>query len=221
MMLTDHIFAHDADAANSPFGSLINRLTQVDFANTEASTIASILRETHSDATSLSRFANFVPDRYARNGVYRNDCFELVVMCWPANVRSAIHEHGGSRGFVRVERGSLLAENYTIVESDPQTGFARLALDAKRTLTTGEVEIVVPGNDVHRVGAAGGKTAISLHLYARPLDTFFVFDEQQHTIRSCTSQYDMRPAGPMLAPDARPREKMKTPIVSAKSRRPA
>ncbi len=193
MMITDHRFAHDFKAATSPFARLINLLTQVDFANAEGSTIAGILRETPIDGTGLSRFKKFVPDRYARNGVYRNECFELVVMCWPANLRSPIHEHGGSRGFVRVESGSLIAENYSIVESDPETGFARLSLDASRTLTTGEVEIVVPGNDVHRVGAAGGEVAVSLHLYARPLDTFFIFDEERQTSRSHTSQYDIRP----------------------------
>jgi cysteine dioxygenase len=194
MQFTDQGLTNDIPrSARSPFARLIGRLLQVDLVTADASAIARILDENRIDEASLSRFINFVPDRYSRNGVYRNAGFELIVMCWPANIRSAIHEHGGSRGFVQVQRGTLEAENYTLVESDRKAGYARLSFDAKRTLTVGDIEIAVPGQDVHRVGSAGGESAVSLHLYARPLDKFFIFDELHQMCRSVKSRYDMDP----------------------------
>jgi cysteine dioxygenase len=179
-------------ARSAPFGRLVERLNQIDFPIAPADAVTALLHGVRIDDESLSGFTNFIPGRYSRNGVYRNPRFELIVMCWPANVFSAIHEHGGSRGFVLVQRGSLVAENYTLIESDRETGTAQLSLDGKRTLRTNDIELAVPGRDVHRVGAVGGN-AISLHLYAKPLDKFLVFDQTEQTCRQVTSRYDMVP----------------------------
>jgi cysteine dioxygenase len=193
MMHTQQTSARDfLFAPTSPFGRLIGGLARVDFATADGKTVRAMLDEIRFDDASLTRFTNFLPGRHSRNGVYRNPRFELIVMCWPADVHSAVHEHGGSRGFVKVERGSLVAENYTVVESEQQAGYARLAFDGRRVLEAGDIEVTAPGQDVHRVGAVG-QDAVSLHLYAKPLDTFFVFDESSRTCREVTSRYDTMP----------------------------
>jgi cysteine dioxygenase len=58
----------------------------------------------------------------------------------------------------------------------------------------GEIDARTVVGDVHRVAPVGGP-AISVHVYAEPLDTCLVFDVEQNTCRSAVNRYDRSPIG--------------------------
>jgi predicted metal-dependent enzyme (double-stranded beta helix superfamily) len=144
------------------------------------------------DAAHLAPFATFVPGRYTRHCVYRDDRFELLVMGWPAGLDSPIHDHGGSRGGVRVLGGTLRVEDFAINDGGRAPGPARLQAIGTRLVEVGAVDALTPERDVHRVGAIGGD-ALSLHLYAGPLDRCLVFDLEAQQCGVRVSAYDTPP----------------------------
>lgn len=184
--------ASSVRAVNASFDRLIADAARIDVLSAAASTVRALLTDARIDDASLAEFAQFVPGRYARNGVYRDARFELIVMCWPAATESPIHDHGGSRGFVQVLRGTLTTESFTIAERDSNLQLARLTPSTTRTLRPGEIETTAPGDDVHRV-RAGAQGAITLHLYAEPLAAFAIFDRPTDTYRQSTARYDAPP----------------------------
>ena len=51
--------------------------------------------------------ALFSERRYARNLVYKDREFEIMIMCWNAGQRSSIHDHAGSLGGLKILEGEL------------------------------------------------------------------------------------------------------------------
>src|SRR5215467_16258065 len=49
----------------------------------------------------------FSEKRYARNLVYKDREFEIMIMCWNAGQRSSIHDHAGSLGGLKILSGEL------------------------------------------------------------------------------------------------------------------
>jgi len=47
------------------------------------------------------------PTKYSRNLIARNKHFTLMLLCWPPNTGSSIHDHGGSECWLRVVQGTL------------------------------------------------------------------------------------------------------------------
>ncbi len=171
---------------------LLAALADIDFATASDDAIAALLTALPPDAAALAPFVTFAANRYTRKCVHRSARFELLVLCWPAGVRSPVHGHGGSRGFVAVSRGALHAQNFAIEAGGHEPGLARLAADGTGVLRAGDVEIVGPARDVHAVGAHGGD-AIALHLYAAPIQEFLIYDIEHGTCRANVSRDDMPP----------------------------
>ncbi len=58
-------------------------------------------------AEEVQPHALFSEKRYARNLVYKDREFEIMIMCWKAGQRSSIHDHAGSLGGIRILQGEL------------------------------------------------------------------------------------------------------------------
>ncbi|KAI8853304.1 RmlC-like cupin domain-containing protein, partial [Chytridium lagenaria] len=64
------------------------------------------------------KFAHFDPRKYTRNLVDDgNGKFNLMVLCWPENQSSAIHDHAGSHCLMKVLDGEILETQYHWPES--------------------------------------------------------------------------------------------------------
>ena len=82
------------------------------------------------------------------------------LIAWGAGSEVAAHDHGGSRGAVRVLRGAL-----TEASCDLPSGRWQ-----RRSIRSGQ-SIEVPTTAVHRVSNLGTAPALSLHVYSPPLAT--------------------------------------------------
>jgi cysteine dioxygenase len=171
---------------------LLTALTAIDFTTVDDARVAALFATLPPDEAALAPFLHVAADRYTRTCVHRDARFELLVLCWPAKVRSPVPGHGGSRGFITVCRGALLTRNYTLVDGGAEPGPARVAIAQTEVLRAGETGVAVPGRDVHDVGAHGS-AAVSLHLYAAPLGHYLVYDIARGTCRASTSRDDVPP----------------------------
>ena len=48
------------------------------------------------------------PSKYTRNLVFKNENMEVLLMCWPGNSQSTIHDHDQSSCWVRSDESSFL-----------------------------------------------------------------------------------------------------------------
>jgi cysteine dioxygenase len=155
--------------------------------------VAAALRGVRIDARTLEPFLTWTTGRYTRNLVARDAAFELIAICWDADARSAIHDHADSDCAFVLQSGAITCENYRVAWPDgSQSGTCELRRTTTRTLREGEIDMRSGHLSVHRVGACDGR-AVTLHVYAKPIDACTVFDEDGSS-RIMPSRYDTVPA---------------------------
>src|ERR1700683_237025 len=109
--------------------------------------------------------------------VARTDEFDAWLIAWPAGGRVELHDHGWSRGAIRVINGRL-------VEAVPQRGESgRLSL-VTRGVAAGET-LGFDADHVHDVVNEGPEAALSLHVYSPGLRsmTFYAVEEERLVAR--------------------------------------
>ena len=143
------------------------------------------------DRKSLRPYVHFQPARYTRNLVYRNADFELLVLCWNEFSTSPIHDHDGQRCWFVVHSGAMQVVDYTLVEGGSQPGYALVAPEGPaKYLSAGASDFRNEGSQLHSVGAAAGLTAVSIHLYSRPLDHCMIFNRRTNLCERVALRYD-------------------------------
>jgi cysteine dioxygenase len=184
--------ARAAIVAGSPLERIAGELAELDLRRVGDSTIEALLRAIPVTAADLTSVLLAAPPRYTRNLVHRQAAFEIVALHWSAGARSPIHDHGGSRCFVSVVSGSLVSDEFALISGGRVAGPAKLSHLRTRTLAAGDIDVRTSQVDIHRVAAPAAE-AISLHIYAEPLDRYLVFDREAEVCRDARSRYDERP----------------------------
>ena len=67
----------------------------------------------------LKVYLHFKDSKYARNLVYKDKDFEILIVCWHPEQIAPIHGHEGEKCWMRVELGSLNICNYKLESIDP------------------------------------------------------------------------------------------------------
>ena len=126
----------------------------------------------------------FSEKRYARNLVYKDRGFEIMIMCWNSGQRSSIHDHAGSLGGLKILQGELT-----------ECLFARAANGMIKSLSSADYAIentrVEETSLIHQISdlqAENGK-AISVHIYIPPLVRMNVYSLEDPAVRNILPQY--------------------------------
>lgn len=171
----------------------IKRLADA-FAQMRASTahdeIVQWLRAAVHLVASIPKPQNLSPNRdYTRTVLHRCEDFEILVLHWPANCLSAIHDHGGSLCWLTVASGSLGVENYARHVDGNVQGYARISRVGHDLLRSGDIDHRQDDMNLHRC-ITYAEPAVSLHIYARPIERFNIFDERRETCNEVSAVYD-------------------------------
>lgn len=130
------------------------------------------------------------PGDYTRTCAYFDDRFELLLLNWARGSASDIHDHGGQHCWLAVVDGVLELENYDRLDDGKREGRAEIVRRDSAILEAGQLDLRSGPFDIHRVSNVGAQSAVSLHVYARPLRTFVAYDEFSQRCRSVHSRYD-------------------------------
>lgn len=115
----------------------------------------------------------FARQRYARTLIHRCEAFELLVLSWSPGSSAPIHDHDGQDCWLVPLAGAFDLDDYGIV--DERGSRVELSRLRSRRLGRGELDRRDEREAVHAVTPAT-PWALSLHLYARPIDRCRVFD---------------------------------------------
>jgi cysteine dioxygenase len=128
--------------------------------------------------------ALFSDRRYARNLVYKEREFEIMIMCWNAGQRSSIHDHAGSLGGIKILQGELT-----------ESVFARAANGMIKSLSSADypiegtrVEETALIHQISNLQAQNAKT-VSIHIYVPPLIRMNVYSLEDPAVRNILPRY--------------------------------
>ncbi|HET9296554.1 MAG TPA: cysteine dioxygenase family protein [Candidatus Binatia bacterium] len=142
------------------------------------------LQKTLIEPDSLQRYIFFRPERYTRNLVFKNEFFELLVICWNIGQRAPVHGHEGERCWSRVEQGSLILCNYREVSENP------LVVRQIGEPYRGERGHLDGPANIHSVANPSMVPAVSLHLYSHPYDQCDIYDLENNLKQRVRLRYD-------------------------------
>ena len=128
--------------------------------------------------------ALFSEKRYARNLVYKDRHFEIMVMCWNAGQRSSIHDHAGSLGGIKILQGELTE----CLFGRAANGMIKALSSADYAIEESRVEETSLIHQISNLQAGSGKT-VSVHIYIPPLVRMNVYSLEDPAVRNILPQY--------------------------------
>jgi len=149
--------------------------------------VADLLRAFASkEEESWRPWAHFVPERYARNLVYRCAGFELLLLCWGEGHTSPIHDHSGQECWMAILEGEFDEVHYS--EPEGPEGVP-MGTGRVRRFQAGNVAYIHDDIALHLIRPTPGTRGVTLHLYADAIDACRVFDPATGRATQCEVGY--------------------------------
>ncbi|MGV6828632.1 MAG: cysteine dioxygenase [Flavobacteriales bacterium] len=130
------------------------------------------------------KFATWDNKKYTRNCLFRNENFELLLLCWEPSQKTPIHNHNKQECWVYLVQGNMIEK--------------RCVLNKNKQLEEDtQVEMNVEGsyyiNDeigFHSLqNNSEIKRSMSLHLYAKPIEKCLFYDEKEKCLKEIDLTY--------------------------------
>ena len=150
------------------FSSLILALEKADLKDLKL--VAEILDSIFLDVEEIERKAVWQDSKYTRNVVFRDEKFELLLLCWKKGQGSPIHDHSGSSCWMKLLKGEVKEDIYSY-KLDKDGKFADVEILQSHTLKGAGFVYINDEQGVHKVSNVGEGNMITLHLYAKPIGT--------------------------------------------------
>jgi len=144
----------------------------------------SIFKNLKLNADELEGFANWSSQSYMRNGIYKDDCFELILICWEEGQETSIHCHGGEECWVYLLDGEVQEVFYGLDESE------NLITIGARSLHKNQDSYINDSIGFHKLKNNTKGRTMSLHLYAKPIENCTFYDQVSETFVEKKLSYD-------------------------------
>lgn len=182
----------DVHALRTTVGDVVAGLRELekDFI-TKARTLE-YLTEVQLSAEALAPYTFWSEKQYTRNLLYRDDNFEMLVLCWLPGQKTPIHTHNGQLGWMAVIQGEVAVhhyrylrcsspENQNVIGIDCLAGGHDVELETLQSVTgfaDGPILTVDKVQTIHQIENRDTAKAgcITFHLYSRPIDSCVAFD---------------------------------------------
>ncbi len=116
------------------------------------------------DVRDLAPYTFFRDAAYTRNLIFKNEYFELLLICWHKGVMTPVHDHNHSFGLMYGVQGRLLEEVFPIV-----TPGIEMKRSMSREISEGCYTVITDKIGAHRLKNITDGQSISLHLYVGPV----------------------------------------------------
>lgn len=183
-----------------PVSTIVDALKRLETGTITTPAVLDVLADVRVDDASVKSIAAWRDDRHARHLVYRDELFEVLLLCWRPGHRTPVHTHNGQLGWATLVRGTLdvveytwhgcnKPENQNVVGIDCLAGATRIdmtATPAVRATPGGPVATVTKTQTIHQILCPddAGELTASVHIYSKPIDSCVAFDlEHQRCAR--------------------------------------
>ena len=122
---------------------------------------------------SIEKYFHWSKKFYTRNLVYKDERFELMIICWEEGQESRIHNHADQMCWMTVPVGRLQGQNFKVVDMVESQGYCKLEKTDNFSLSdclAAKVELEEPIHQILNLPEFGARAA-SIHIYSKPFDT--------------------------------------------------
>ncbi|MGI9105919.1 MAG: cysteine dioxygenase [Pyrinomonadaceae bacterium] len=168
--------------------SLTHALASLMSAPTQ-SDLDALLQKLELEPQELRPHIGFKPGTYTRHRIFRSDLCEMLVLCWLPGQRTAIHDHNGSYGAIRICEGEMAEEIFALS--------AERGLMHEVTYPRAAGEVTGTGvPDIHRIGNPDGSAQkmVTIHIYAPPLVRIHTYQPGSTQVGECWPDDPNNPA---------------------------
>jgi len=143
-----------------------------------------VLQNLNIERHAFSKYEKWSNVNYLRNGIYKDERFEIILLCWEKGQETTVHYHGGEDCWMYLIEGELEELFYT--------------KDANNTLTQTKSQKLFVSNSsyindllgLHKLKNSFEGRSLSLHIYAKPLLECSFYDETDTMFKKKTLAYD-------------------------------
>jgi cysteine dioxygenase len=171
--------------------NLIEGLREIPDAEFKCDNIYQFLAENPVDVDSISPYFFWSENFYTRNLLYKDERFELMVLCWERGQVSRIHNHADQMCWMSVPVGKLRGQNFRAVEMNEEKGFCKLAetdtFDLSDCLAA-KVELEEPIHQILNLPEFQSR-AVSVHIYSKPFDRCLSYCRDTDTFKEVNLCY--------------------------------
>lgn len=151
-------------SAHPALAQLVERVDSALGRESGASLVAEALIDFGQTREAWEEGVSFRSGGYTRHLLHRSASFEVLVLCWDRGLESDLHDHSGQRCWMTALDGEIEELRF---RQNPEHGVDR---DGVRLLDPRRPAFIRDELGLHVVRARPTMQAISLHLYARPVE---------------------------------------------------
>ncbi len=139
---------------------------------------------------SLENLYYFHQSHYTRNLIFKNEFFEILILCWEPGQKTPIHDHEGQHCCMTVLRGTIESKNYVYVKSIDFKGDLTPLL--QETYNRGDVSYIDDEIGIHQLEnpAINNRRACTLHVYYKPIVGCLSYDLETKTAKKVSLVYN-------------------------------
>lgn len=130
------------------------------------------------------KFASWNKEKYTRNCLFRNEDFELLLLCWEPKQKTPIHNHNEQECWVYLVQGKM-TEQRCVLNKNQQ-----FVAHEKEEMNVEGAYYINDDIGFHSLeNSNDSKRSISLHLYAKPIEKCVFYDEKAECFREVELEY--------------------------------
>lgn len=152
--------------------NLIEGLREIPDNEFSCDNVYQYLAENPVDVNTIEPYFFWCERFYTRNLIYKDERFEMMVLCWDRGQISRVHNHADQRCWMTVPVGRLRGQNFQVVEENTGENLCKLektdCFDLSNCLAA-KVELEEPIHQILNLPEFDER-AVSLHIYSKPFD---------------------------------------------------
>jgi cysteine dioxygenase len=133
---------------------------------------------------SFSKYEHWSKEKYLRNGIYKDERFEIILLCWEKGQETTVHCHGGEECWVYLLEGEIEEVFYI------KDGNGNPIKVASKKLQVSKSSYINDTIGLHSMRNSFEGRSLSLHIYAKPIFECSFYDEDDHKFKMKTMVYD-------------------------------
>lgn len=171
--------------------NLIEGLREIPEAEFKCDNVYKFLAENPVCVDSITPFFFWSEKFYTRNLLYKDERFELMVLCWDRGQVSKIHNHNDQMCWMTVPVGKLRGQNFRAVETDEEKGLCKLSETDQFDLSdclASKVELEQPIHQILNLPEFDER-AVSVHIYSKPFEKCLCYCRETDTFKEVNLCY--------------------------------